>query len=90
MKNEKSDELAQASEQRIAEQQKAQDIVIRTIEESEHWLTLENMEEKITEAVDNPLNFNFAVDLKGRIVKRTALVLPNDHEDYLEKEAEAL
>ena len=57
-------------------------LVMETIADSAEWLTLENMEEKIIEAIDNPVNFNFAVNRKGVIVKRTALVLPPDESSY--------
>jgi len=90
IKDEKSEKMAQKDELRLAEEKRARDIVRQTIAESEHWLTIENMEEKIAEAVDNPLNFNFAISHNGMITKRTALVLPDDHEDYLEKDVKAV
>jgi len=40
--------------------------------ESEEWVDLENMMQKIEEAIDNPINFNFCVDNAGIIQKRTA------------------
>ncbi|XP_002132173.2 small ribosomal subunit protein mS26-like [Ciona intestinalis] len=43
--------------------------------ESENWLTMENMEELITEAIDNPINYNFSVTKKGIIHTRTPQVL---------------
>ncbi|XP_076814121.1 small ribosomal subunit protein mS26-like [Clavelina lepadiformis] len=49
--------------------------VEKVIKESKDWITLENLEEKITEAIDNPINFNFCVDERGVIIKRTAQVL---------------
>ena len=45
------------------------------LDASENWLTLENMEEKIAGAVDNPINFNFAISKDGKIVRRTAQIL---------------
>ena len=81
----KSEAQLKEEKLRLEEQQHFRNIVVQTIEESKHWLTLENMEEKIINAVDNPINFNFAVDKRGNITTRTALVLPDNHEDYAEK-----
>jgi len=41
-------------------------------EESKEWITLENMDEKIEEALDNPINNNFSVNYSGMIVSRKA------------------
>lgn len=40
--------------------------------ESEEWLNKENMSLKIEEALDNPVNFNFAVYSNGMIASRIA------------------
>ena len=74
---------------RLAEEQQRRDIVTRTLKESEDWLTVENMVSKITEAVDNPVNYNFAVNRKGFITKRTALVLPPDDDRIYNESASA-
>lgn len=62
--------------------EKFRDEVNKIVAESENWLTLDNMEEKITEAVDNPISFNFGINMNGKITRRTALVLSPDHEVY--------
>ena len=41
-------------------------------EESKEWITLENMDEKIEEALNNPINNNFSVNYSGMIVSRKA------------------
>nr|XP_039253690.1 28S ribosomal protein S26, mitochondrial-like [Styela clava] len=47
--------------------------VLTAIDESENWITEENLEEKIEEALDNVVNFNFAVKRNGRIALRTVI-----------------
>lgn len=42
-------------------------------EEAKNFITLENLEARIEECLDNPRNYNFAIDKDGRIVKRTVL-----------------
>ena len=78
-KSEKTDEVSHVHSD---EDEKFKEEVLKTIEESKDWLTLDNMEEKIAEAVDNPINFNFGINLSGTITRRTALVLPPDHPVY--------
>nr|CAB3264004.1 28S ribosomal protein S26, mitochondrial-like [Phallusia mammillata] len=41
-------------------------------QEAANWITLENCEEKVVEAIDFPINVNFAVDNRGFVLKRTA------------------
>lgn len=42
-------------------------------EEAKTFITPENLEARIEECLDNPRNYNFAIDKDGRIVKRTVL-----------------
>ncbi|XP_057714537.1 28S ribosomal protein S26, mitochondrial [Corythoichthys intestinalis] len=42
-------------------------------EEAKNFITLDNLDRRIEEALDNPKNYNFAVDKEGRVVKRTVL-----------------
>ncbi|XP_052636776.1 28S ribosomal protein S26, mitochondrial [Harpia harpyja] len=42
-------------------------------EEAKTFITPENLDARIEECLDNPRNYNFAIDKEGRIVKRTAL-----------------
>lgn len=42
-------------------------------EEAKNFITLENLDQRIEEALDNPQNYNFAIDKDGRVVKRTVL-----------------
>ncbi|XP_043111659.1 28S ribosomal protein S26, mitochondrial [Puntigrus tetrazona] len=41
-------------------------------EEAKDFITLDNLDQRIEEALDNPKNYNFAIDKEGRVVKRTA------------------
>ena len=50
----------------------SQEYLANLDEESKDWITLENMEEKIEEALDNPINNNFSVNYNGMIVSRKA------------------
>ncbi|XP_031444025.1 28S ribosomal protein S26, mitochondrial-like [Phasianus colchicus] len=47
--------------------------VLQLQEEAKTFITPENLEARIEECLDNPRNYNFAIDKEGRIVKRTAL-----------------
>lgn len=42
-------------------------------EEVKNFITMENLDERIEEALDSPKNYNFAVDKEGRVAKQTAL-----------------
>lgn len=42
-------------------------------EEAKSFLTPQNLEARIEECLDNPRNYNFAVDKEGRVVRRTVL-----------------
>ncbi|XP_066173552.1 small ribosomal subunit protein mS26 [Sylvia atricapilla] len=47
--------------------------VLQLQEEAKNFITPENLEARIEECLDNPQNYNFAIDKDGRIVKRTVL-----------------
>ncbi|KAM6266952.1 small ribosomal subunit protein mS26 [Spheniscus humboldti] len=47
--------------------------VLQLQEEAKTFITPENLDARIEECLDNPRNYNFAVDKDGRIVKRTVL-----------------
>ncbi|XP_017597883.1 PREDICTED: 28S ribosomal protein S26, mitochondrial [Corvus brachyrhynchos] len=47
--------------------------VLQLQEEAKNFITPENLEARIEECLDNPRNYNFAIDKDGRIVKRTVL-----------------
>ncbi|XP_066535921.1 28S ribosomal protein S26, mitochondrial [Hoplias malabaricus] len=47
--------------------------IMQLQEEVKNFITLENLDQKIEEALDNPKNYNFAVDKEGRKVKQTVL-----------------
>ncbi|KAF3845150.1 hypothetical protein F7725_008313 [Dissostichus mawsoni] len=43
------------------------------IEDAKNFITLENLDQRIEEALDNPKNYNFAIDKQGKVVKQTML-----------------
>ncbi|XP_017684478.1 PREDICTED: uncharacterized protein LOC108504256 [Lepidothrix coronata] len=47
--------------------------VLQLQEEAKSFITLENLDARIEECLDNPRNYNFAIDKDGRVVKRTVL-----------------
>ncbi|CAL1575608.1 unnamed protein product [Knipowitschia caucasica] len=47
--------------------------LLRLQEEAKHFITLENLDQRIEEALDNPKNYNFAIDKEGRVIKQTVL-----------------
>ncbi|XP_009469986.1 PREDICTED: 28S ribosomal protein S26, mitochondrial [Nipponia nippon] len=47
--------------------------VLQLQEEAKTFITPQNLEARIEECLDNPRNYNFAIDKDGRIVKRTVL-----------------
>lgn len=47
--------------------------ILQLQEEAKNFITLENLDQRIEEALDNPKNYNFAIDKEGRIVKQTVL-----------------
>lgn len=47
--------------------------ILQLQEDAKNFITLENLDQRIEEALDNPKNYNFAIDKEGRVVKRTVL-----------------
>ncbi|KAJ8382576.1 hypothetical protein SKAU_G00033540 [Synaphobranchus kaupii] len=47
--------------------------ILQLEEESKTFITMENLDQRIEEALDNPKNYNFAIDKEGRVVNRTML-----------------
>ncbi|XP_060938721.1 28S ribosomal protein S26, mitochondrial [Limanda limanda] len=47
--------------------------VLQLQEDAKNFINLENLDQRIEEALDNPKNYNFAVDKEGRVVKQTVL-----------------
>ncbi|XP_055721630.1 28S ribosomal protein S26, mitochondrial [Salvelinus fontinalis] len=47
--------------------------IMRIQEEAKSFINMENLDQRIEEALDNPKNYNFAIDKDGRVVKRTVL-----------------
>ncbi|XP_053920335.1 28S ribosomal protein S26, mitochondrial [Cuculus canorus] len=47
--------------------------VLQLQEEAKSFITPENLDARIEECLDNPRNYNFAIDKEGRIVQRTVL-----------------
>ncbi|XP_055026263.2 small ribosomal subunit protein mS26 [Misgurnus anguillicaudatus] len=47
--------------------------ILQLQEEAKNFITLDNLDQRIEEALDNPKNYNFAIDKEGRVVKRTVL-----------------
>lgn len=45
--------------------------ILKLQEEVKNFITLENVDQRIEAALDNPQNYNFAIDRDGRVVKRT-------------------
>uniref|UniRef100_A0A8C3PDQ9 Small ribosomal subunit protein mS26 n=2 Tax=Chrysemys picta bellii TaxID=8478 RepID=A0A8C3PDQ9_CHRPI len=45
--------------------------VLQLQEEARNFITPENLDERIKECLDNPRNYNFAIDKEGRVVKRS-------------------
>ncbi|KAM3832198.1 small ribosomal subunit protein mS26 [Vipera latastei] len=48
--------------------------VLRLQEESKNFITLENLDQRIEECLNQTQNYNFAIDKDGRIVKKTAML----------------
>ncbi|RXN24852.1 28S ribosomal mitochondrial [Labeo rohita] len=46
--------------------------ILQLQEEAKDFITPDNLDQRIEEALDNPKNYNFAIDKEGRVVKRTA------------------
>ncbi|KAJ1212248.1 hypothetical protein NDU88_007555 [Pleurodeles waltl] len=45
--------------------------ILQLQEEAKHFITPENLDQRIEEALDNPKTYNFAIDKEGRVAKRT-------------------
>lgn len=64
MREQKQQEIIKEKEKEILQLQ----------EDVKNFITLENLDQRIEEALDNPKNYNFAIDRDGRVVKETVLV----------------
>ncbi|XP_004082839.1 28S ribosomal protein S26, mitochondrial [Oryzias latipes] len=47
--------------------------VLQLQEEAKNFITMENLDQRIEEALDHPKNYNFAVDREGRVVRQTVV-----------------
>lgn len=47
--------------------------ILKLQEDAKNFITLENLDQRIEEALDNPKNYNFAIDKGGQVVKQTVL-----------------
>ncbi|XP_041928441.1 28S ribosomal protein S26, mitochondrial [Alosa sapidissima] len=47
--------------------------ILRLQEEAKTFITMENLDQRIEDALDNPQNYNFAIDKEGRVVKQTVM-----------------
>ncbi|KAK1894560.1 28S ribosomal protein S26 mitochondrial [Dissostichus eleginoides] len=47
--------------------------ILQLQEDAKNFITLENLDQRIEEALDNPKNYNFAIDKQGKVVKQTML-----------------
>ncbi|XP_027857434.1 small ribosomal subunit protein mS26 [Xiphophorus couchianus] len=47
--------------------------ILKLQDEAKNFVTLENLDQRIEEALDNPKNYNFAIDKEGKVVKRTVM-----------------
>ncbi|XP_062838641.1 small ribosomal subunit protein mS26 [Anolis carolinensis] len=47
--------------------------VLQLQEDAKNFITLENLDQRIEECLDNPRNYNYAIDKEGRIAKRSIL-----------------
>ncbi|KRX93099.1 Tetratricopeptide repeat protein 1, partial [Trichinella pseudospiralis] len=67
------EELVQLVEQHLNENEKQHAVrekeVLEMIENSKHFITYENLDEKIEEALESPTDFNYALDLNGNMFK---------------------
>ncbi|KHJ46636.1 hypothetical protein D918_02952 [Trichuris suis] len=56
-------------EETLAELAKREKEVLEWIEKSKNFVTLDNMDEMIEQALESPVDFNYAMDAKGRMFK---------------------
>lgn len=47
--------------------------ILQLQEEVKNFITTENLDQRIEEALDNPKNFNFAINKEGKVIKQTVL-----------------
>ncbi|KAH0615741.1 hypothetical protein JD844_026148 [Phrynosoma platyrhinos] len=47
--------------------------VLQLQEEAKSFITPENLDQRIEECLNNPRNYNYAIDKEGRIAKRSIL-----------------
>ncbi|KAM9477306.1 small ribosomal subunit protein mS26 [Clarias gariepinus] len=45
--------------------------ILQLQEEAKNFITLENLDQRIEEALDNPKNYNFAINKEGQVARRT-------------------
>ncbi|XP_069016849.1 small ribosomal subunit protein mS26 [Embiotoca jacksoni] len=70
MKVEAAVQREQEQQEFIKEREKE---ILQLQEDVKNFITPENLDQRIEEALDNPKNYNFAIDKEGRVVKQTVL-----------------
>lgn len=80
VQKEKEEAERKALEAALKREQKQQEFikikeeeVMQLQEDAKHFITLENLDQRIDEALDNPKNYNFAINKSGQIIKQTVL-----------------
>ncbi|XP_029943064.1 small ribosomal subunit protein mS26 [Salarias fasciatus] len=74
------EEQQRREEAALQQQQQQQDFILekereilRLQEEAKTFITLENLDQRIQQALDQPKNYNYAIDREGRVAKQTVL-----------------
>ncbi|XP_059209825.1 28S ribosomal protein S26, mitochondrial [Centropristis striata] len=80
IQNEKEEAERKKVEAAIQREQEQQEFIkekekeiLKLQEDVKNFITLENLDERIEEALDKPKNYNFAINKKGQVFKETTL-----------------
>ncbi|XP_077439776.1 small ribosomal subunit protein mS26 [Vanacampus margaritifer] len=69
----KLEEALQREQQQQEFVRQKEEEIAQLQEDAKNFITLDNLDQRIEEVLDNPKNYNFAVDKEGRVVKQTML-----------------
>ncbi|XP_023209717.1 probable 28S ribosomal protein S26, mitochondrial [Centruroides sculpturatus] len=77
-------------QQKLEEKEEAEKLVLREMELSKSFIREDTLDEAIAQALDNPVNYNFAIDLKGNIYWEDEKIIPSNVKIYVDKSEEEI
>ncbi|XP_013873479.1 small ribosomal subunit protein mS26 [Austrofundulus limnaeus] len=69
----KMEALLQREQEQLEFLKQKEEEILQLQEDAKNFITLENVDQRIEAALDNPKNYNYAINKQGKVVSRTVL-----------------